>query len=103
MPSTSSPLFLAPVSAADEAGLAAGQVAAGVDVQATGAPSRPSKRTLMATLRLFCIRVLNYVTNHVVAYVPSFTLRHLWYRRALGIELGHHASVFMGTYMWFNG
>jgi len=56
---------------------------------------------LTRAARLFCIRVLNYLTNHVVAHVPSFTLRHLWYRRALGIDLGSRASVFMGAYVWF--
>jgi maltose O-acetyltransferase len=54
-------------------------------------------------LRLFCIRVLNYVTNHVVAHVPSFTLRRLWYRRALGIDIGPGASVFLGAHVWFLG
>ena len=53
--------------------------------------------------RLVCVRILNYLTNHVVAHVPSFTLRHLWYRRALGIQLGRHAGVHMGTYVWFFG
>ncbi len=54
-------------------------------------------------LRLFCIRAFNYVTNHVVAHVPSFTVRRLWYQHALGIDFGRHASVFMGVYMWFHG
>jgi maltose O-acetyltransferase len=63
--------------------------------------SRRYKRPLQ--LRLFGVRVLNYLTNHVVAHVPSFTLRHLWYRRVLGIQLGHHAGVHMGTYIWFYG
>jgi acetyltransferase-like isoleucine patch superfamily enzyme len=54
-------------------------------------------------LRLFCIRVLNYVTNYVVAYVPSFAFRRLWYRCALGIQIGGHVGVFMGTYVWFYG
>ena len=53
-------------------------------------------------LRLFCIRVLNYLTNHVVAHVPSFTLRRLWYRHALGIDFGSRASVFLGAYVWFS-
>ena len=50
-------------------------------------------------LRLFCIRVLNNLTNHVVAHVPSFTLRRLWYRNALGIEIGPRASVLLGAYV----
>ena len=52
-------------------------------------------------LRTFGVRVLVYLTNYVVAHVPSFTLRHLWYRRALGIQFGQNAGVHMGTYMWF--
>ena len=54
-------------------------------------------------LQRFCVRVLNYVTNYIVAHVPSFTLRHLWYRRVLGIGLGRDAGVYMGAYVWFFG
>ena len=54
-------------------------------------------------LRLFSVRLLNYLTNHVVAHVPSFTLRHLWYRRVLGIQLGRNAGVHLGAYVWFWG
>ncbi len=54
-------------------------------------------------LRLLCIRALNYLTNSVVAHVPSFTFRRLWYRCVMGIDLGDHAGVFMGTYIWFHG
>lgn len=53
------------------------------------------------SLRLFGIATLNYLTNHVVAHVPSFRLRHLWYRRVLGMQLGPNASVHMGAYVWF--
>ncbi len=56
-----------------------------------------------AGVRLFGIRVLNYLTNHVVTHVPSFTLRHLWYRHAMGIQLGEHVGLHLGTYVWFNG
>lgn len=54
-------------------------------------------------LRPFGVRVLVYVTNYVVAHVPSFTLRHLWYQRVLGIELGAGAGVHLGAYVWFWG
>jgi maltose O-acetyltransferase len=53
--------------------------------------------------RLVAVRVFNYLTNHVVARVPSFTFRRLWYQHALGINFGRHASVFMGAYFWFHG
>lgn len=52
-------------------------------------------------LRPLGVRILVYLTNHVVAHVPSFTLRHLWYRRALGIQFGQNAGVHLGAYMWF--
>lgn len=58
---------------------------------------------VLPLLRLFCIRVLNYLTNYIVAYVPSFALRRLWYRHVLQIEMGRHVGVFMGTYVWFYG
>ena len=51
----------------------------------------------------FAFGSLIYLTNHVVAHVPSFTLRHLWYRRVLGIQLGQNAGMHMGTYVWFFG
>lgn len=46
-------------------------------------------------------KLLAYLTNHLVAHVPSFALRHLWYRRVLGVVLGRDASVFMGCYLYF--
>jgi len=49
--------------------------------QPPNALSRLRDRALR--LRLFGIGVLKYLTNYVVAYVPSFTLRRLWYRRVL--------------------
>jgi maltose O-acetyltransferase len=59
------------------------------------------ERTL--ALRLRFVGILNYLTNHVVAHLPSYALRHLWYRRALGIQLAEGAAVHMGTYVWFYG
>jgi maltose O-acetyltransferase len=59
--------------------------------------------TGVLSMRLFVVRVLLYLTNYVVAYVPSFTLRHLWYQRVLGIQLGRNAAVHLGNYVWFWG
>lgn len=56
-----------------------------------------------AVIRMFLFRVLNYLTNHVVAHVPSFAFRRLWYRRALGMQLGDRALVHLGCYIWFYG
>lgn len=59
-------------------------------------------RQVMA-LWLLCIRVLNYLTNYVVAYVPSYTLRHLWYQRVMGLQIGQGAGVSMRTFVWSYG
>ena len=51
----------------------------------------------------FAVRVLNYLTNHVVNRVPSFGLRHVWYRRVLGLPIGANAGIHLGCYIWFYG
>jgi acetyltransferase-like isoleucine patch superfamily enzyme len=67
-------------------------------------PGGPSGRVGSAfSIRLFVVPALLYLTNYLVAYVPSFTLRHLWYRRVLGIQLGPNAAVHLGNYVWFWG
>lgn len=49
------------------------------------------------------VRILCYLTNHVVARVPSFAVRHTWYRKVLGISLGRGAGIHLGCYVWFFG
>jgi len=53
--------------------------------------------------KTLAVRVLNYVTNHVVAHVPSYRVRHAWYRNVLGLSLGDGSGVYMGCFVWFNG
>jgi acetyltransferase-like isoleucine patch superfamily enzyme len=72
-----------------------------VDAQPVSASQGLCDRLL--PLRMFCGGLLNYLTNHVVAHVPSFTLRRLWYRHALGIVIGPRASVLLGAYVWSFG
>jgi maltose O-acetyltransferase len=54
-------------------------------------------------VRLFVIRVLNFLTNYIVRHVPSFAFRRFWYGRVLGIAFGEHAGVHLGCYVWFYG
>lgn len=54
-------------------------------------------------MRAFLLQVVRFVTNSIVAHIPSYTLRHLWYRRALGMQLGAGASVLMGVYVYVRG
>jgi acetyltransferase-like isoleucine patch superfamily enzyme len=53
--------------------------------------------------RVFAIRLLNYLTNHVIRRVPSFALRRFWYARVLGARIGHHAGVHLGCVLTFYG
>ena len=48
----------------------------------------PAPRSARGALRLFTIRLINYLTNHVVCHIPSFAMRRLWYRRVLGVRFG---------------
>ena len=100
MPSTTSPVRSSQASVLDDPQAAAVE-AQPVEAQPTSTPQGLYDRPLR--LRLFCVRVLNYLTNHVVAHVPSFTLRRLWYRHALGIDFGPRATVLLGAYVWFHG
>lgn len=65
------------------------------------AASRPDASS--RGLRVFAIRVINYVTNHVVSHIPSFAFRRLWYTRVLGVRFGERAGVHLGCYFWFYG
>ena len=46
-------------------------------------------------------RFFAFLTNHVVSVVPSYTLRHAWYRYMLGVRLGPGSSILMGCYCYF--
>ena len=54
-------------------------------------------------MRVFAIRVINYVTNHIVCHIPSFGFRRFWYSRVLGVRFGERAGVHLGCYFWFYG
>jgi acetyltransferase-like isoleucine patch superfamily enzyme len=54
-------------------------------------------------LKLTAVRLAGYLTNEVIAHVPSYRVRHAWYRRVLGVELGRGAGIHLGCYVWFFG
>lgn len=39
---------------------------------------------------------VKYVTNHIISRIPSYTIRHGWYRHVLGWKIGPRASILMG-------
>jgi len=49
------------------------------------------------------VRILNFMTNYVINRVPSYGLRHGWYRHVLGVKLGTSSAIFLGCYVWFYG
>jgi acetyltransferase-like isoleucine patch superfamily enzyme len=42
------------------------------------------------------IGLVRYATNHIIAHIPSYTLRHAWYRHVWGWQIDRGASVLMG-------
>jgi acetyltransferase-like isoleucine patch superfamily enzyme len=63
--------------------------------------SRPGQATRRH--KVFLIRLISYLTNYLIARFPSWKVRHGWYRRVLGIELGPRAGIHLGCYFWFYG
>jgi acetyltransferase-like isoleucine patch superfamily enzyme len=100
MPSTRSPIRASQAGALDDPEVAEVK-AQPVDAQTISASQGLYDRLL--PLRMVCGGIINYLTNHVVAHVPSFTLRRLWYRHALGIHFGPKATVLLGAHVWSFG
>ena len=52
--------------------------------------------------RHIAVQLSAYLTNHVVNRVPSYGLRHIWYRRILGLKLGTGSCIQLGMRLWFH-
>lgn len=50
-------------------------------------------------LRHFVVATALVVGNRLVARIPSYTLRHAYYRRVLGIRLGRDSSIAMDCFV----
>src|SRR5438105_5992696 len=46
---------------------------------------------------------IKYATNHVIAHIPSHTVRLAWYRHVLGWRSGPGASSLMGQHVQMAG
>jgi maltose O-acetyltransferase len=44
-----------------------------------------------------------YATNHIIAHIPSHTIRRAWYRRALGWHIGSRATILMEQHVQMAG
>ena len=54
-------------------------------------------------MKSLLLQVVRYITNTVVANLPSYTLRHIWYRHVLQIELGKQSAIFMNVHFHILG
>lgn len=50
--------------------------------------------------RLLLVRILNYVTNYVVAGIPSFKLRRWWLEHVVGIDWGDGGALHLHCFVW---
>src|SRR5579883_2653206 len=46
---------------------------------------------------------MKYLTNHVVNHIPSYTIRHAWYRDVLGWSIGPGASILLNQHIQMAG
>jgi acetyltransferase-like isoleucine patch superfamily enzyme len=46
---------------------------------------------------------IKYTTNHIISHIPSYKVRHTWYRNVLGWKIEPDASILMGQYVEMAG
>lgn len=54
-------------------------------------------------MKLFLIALVKYLTNHLIQHIPSYTLRHAWYRYVLGWHIAPQATIMMGQHIQTTG
>ncbi|MGB7963883.1 MAG: acyltransferase [Propionicimonas sp.] len=57
---------------------------------------------MIARIKPASIGLLVYLTNHVVAHVPSHAMRKAWYR-AMGVSIGPDSAIHLGCRLLFFG
>jgi O-antigen/teichoic acid export membrane protein/acetyltransferase-like isoleucine patch superfamily enzyme len=67
------------------------------------AARRSVQRTLLAALKRLLSAVVKYATNHIIAHIPLYWVRHGWYHRVLGWRIERRASVLMGQHIQMTG
>jgi maltose O-acetyltransferase len=50
-------------------------------------------------MRALLVAGVRYATNYFVSNVPSHTLRHAWYQRVLGWDIGPRVTILMGQHV----
>src|SRR6478672_9593886 len=49
------------------------------------------------------LALVRYLTNRVIARVPVYAVRHAWYRRVLGMQIGKDSALLMDLYIYIRG
>ena len=47
--------------------------------------------------------LVRYATNHVIAKIPIYAVRHAWYRKVLGMRIGAGSALLMDLYLYIRG
>jgi maltose O-acetyltransferase len=73
--------------------------------QLSSARSAPQIRWAAATswvkpVKSFLVQLVRYLTNNVIAHIPSAGARHQWYRHINGVEIGAGSVVMLGAYLY---
>ena len=66
---------------------------ANLEPQRGGRRGNPVSRLIYALVK--------YATNHIINRIPSYTIRHGWYRHVLGWQIGPRAAIMMGQQIDF--
>ncbi|MEO7002970.1 MAG: oligosaccharide flippase family protein [Ktedonobacterales bacterium] len=53
--------------------------------------------------RIIFAALIKYTTNYIVTYIPSYTLRYVWYHRILGWNIERQTTILMGQYIQMTG
>ena len=62
-------------------------------------PTPAPRPPLAQRLRHFAMALRFYVANHLIARIPSETVRHLFYRGAMHVRIGARSSVAMDCFL----
>jgi maltose O-acetyltransferase len=54
-------------------------------------------------MKRFLLQLSRYLTNSLVAHIPSHTLRRLWYSNVVGLRIGDSTSLLMGLHVQTRG
>jgi acetyltransferase-like isoleucine patch superfamily enzyme len=61
-----------------------------------------SNRFLIKPYRYFKLFFTLYMPNYIVAFIPSYSIRHSYYRFILGVKIGKGSSIHMGAFFYEN-